>query len=575
MDLKEIAQEIEFLSSEINSGQAADIVKAVRESLDSESFHLAVLGEFKRGKSSLVNSLLSRDLLPSDVLPATATINVIEFATEEQCQVVWSNGQSEIWPLTKQSLDRLSVAGNVNAQDVEHCLIQINSPFLQDGMIIIDTPGVNDLSQSRVEITQKILPFCDAALFLLDSTAAVTRSEVDFLVTKVLPNKLDSLLFILAKADRLNEDELADSLNGAKSRLTQELCVEPKIIPYSSLEVLRAEEQRKKDNYKPQLIEHIGQLRQEASIQQKNRNIQRLKLALAMLFADLKTITAIYEQSEEKVREYQQSIIDNEIDQETKFRRLLASSEVVGRQTLLKMVEKSLNNFRTDLEEDLVSQLNLFEGNMEKFFERFIPVQLEKAIKQFAISKEEEIRIYFDKFIEHLSNEYQNNFEVLFVATINMGSIELPRWRAEIEKKRSPMADGLRNSVLSMSAGAIIGYALMPHIGLIIGSMAGQVAGATSQIKRSEQLRTHYLEQLPALLDRVFATYNKELIDGLNERFDHIIDSVSSYHTQQKDSLSRQILARLKLPEPDQTANLEQLSLWTQKLNDIEKVLSV
>jgi GTPase Era involved in 16S rRNA processing len=272
-NLKELCSVIIRISQEINCPEANRVSKAVLDALDRQTFHVVVLGEFNRGKSSLINSLLDFDILPCDVLPTTATINVIEFAQDNECYITWQDGRVDKLMLDQNYLAKFSVDGGYDAQQVKYLIIKVNNPVLKDGLIFIDTPGVNDICESRMDVTYQILPNCDAALFLLDAVAPLTRSEADFLTTKVFAYKIDDILFVLSKADRLDEEELTEALDGANARLKHVLKKDVNIIPYSAKQVSHGAY-----DYKQKFFEALVELRKDAM----NKKEKRLSLQLSL-----------------------------------------------------------------------------------------------------------------------------------------------------------------------------------------------------------------------------------------------------------------------------------------------------
>ena len=68
-----------------------------------EHFEVAIVGEFKRGKSTLINAMMGQEVLPADVLPATATLNRVTYSEEPYVQVEYKNGKSERVDINKLS----------------------------------------------------------------------------------------------------------------------------------------------------------------------------------------------------------------------------------------------------------------------------------------------------------------------------------------------------------------------------------------------------------------------------------------------------------------------------------------
>ena len=97
--------------------------------------------------------------------------------------------------------------------------IRVPAPFLADDLTVVDTPGVNDINEQRADITYGYVPRADAAMFLLDATQILTASERQFLEERILRSQRDRLVFVVTKADLLDEAELAEAVRFAREHL--------------------------------------------------------------------------------------------------------------------------------------------------------------------------------------------------------------------------------------------------------------------------------------------------------------------------------------------------------------------
>ena len=147
--------------------------QALMAKLVEDHFTLAVLGQFKRGKSSLMNAIIGRPLLPTGVLPLTSAITVLRFGPQERLLI--EHEESTVIneaPLAKLS-DYVTERGNPgNRRRIARAVIEMPSPFLRRGLEFVDTPGVGSAIEANTAITQHFLPQCDAVIFItsVDST---------------------------------------------------------------------------------------------------------------------------------------------------------------------------------------------------------------------------------------------------------------------------------------------------------------------------------------------------------------------------------------------------------------------
>jgi GTPase Era involved in 16S rRNA processing len=199
--------------------------------LESERFHLVVLGEFNHGKSTFVNSLLGEDVLPTGITPTTASINHVVHAPSPTARVVLLTGESK--PLEPAQLKEwVTVAGN-RASEVAYVELGYPSELLQNNVVLVDTPGVNDLNEQRAEVTYGYVPRADAVVFLLDAGQALKDSEREFLRSRVLESARDRLIFVLGKMDMLSRDERVAVVDYVRNGLAK-LAPDPVVFPLSA-----------------------------------------------------------------------------------------------------------------------------------------------------------------------------------------------------------------------------------------------------------------------------------------------------------------------------------------------------
>jgi small GTP-binding protein len=210
---------------------ARDIRNTRIPKLEAERFHLVVLGEFNHGKSTFVNALLGQDVLPTGITPTTASINHVVYAETPKAHVkLLSGGDTDIDP--SQLKDWVTVAGG-HANDVAFVELGFPSELLKNNVVLVDTPGVNDLNEQRAEVTYGYVPRADAVVFLLDAGQALKDSEREFLRSRVLESARDRLIFVLGKMDMLSPDERTAVLDYVKKGLAQ-ITTDPVVFPLSA-----------------------------------------------------------------------------------------------------------------------------------------------------------------------------------------------------------------------------------------------------------------------------------------------------------------------------------------------------
>jgi len=219
--------------------------------LEEDRFHLVVVGEFNHGKTTFVNALLGEPVLPVGVTPTTTTIHHIRWAEQAQAFVVTTTGERRAIPFDEAK--RFAVGGGAATEDVDYLEIGHPAGLLRERIVLVDTPGVNDLSLQRADITYSYIPRADAVLFLLDAGQILKESERVFLNDKLLKASRDKIVFVITKWDLLSVEEQREALSYAQKHLST-LVREPVVFPVSSEAALAG-------NYPasglPELVAHL------------------------------------------------------------------------------------------------------------------------------------------------------------------------------------------------------------------------------------------------------------------------------------------------------------------------------
>jgi len=188
-------------------------LQSLRTRLEKGRFHLAVLGQFKRGKSTLLNAFLGEPLLPTSVVPLTAIPTFLEYGPEVRIRVRYQDERPSrefSGKTTAEFVDILhgfvTEEGNPkNRLGVLQVEIFHPSSILQHGVVLIDTPGIGSTFTHNTEVTLNFLPQCDAALFVVSADPPLTEVEAEFL--KQVRDRVSRLFFIFNKVDYLNDGE--------------------------------------------------------------------------------------------------------------------------------------------------------------------------------------------------------------------------------------------------------------------------------------------------------------------------------------------------------------------------------
>ncbi len=186
-----------------DAGLAADIAEA-RKAAEAGQFTLALLGQFKRGKSTLLNALLGRAFSPVDVAPLTSTIIVIQHGRDERCEILYQDGRRAAVPHERIAAYVTEAGNPENRLGVQAAFIYADHPLLALGVRLVDTPGVGSVFGLNTDVTRGFLPRIDVALVVLGGEPPITGDELE-LVRAAAP-RAGRLFFVMNKADLLDEE---------------------------------------------------------------------------------------------------------------------------------------------------------------------------------------------------------------------------------------------------------------------------------------------------------------------------------------------------------------------------------
>lgn len=226
---------------------------------------VCVVGEFKQGKSSLINALLGQSVCPVDDDLATSAITLVRWG-EQPSAIVRRKAESGVAgdpPITQTITisevdDWVSEIGNPgNHKRVDRVEIIVPSPLLKQGLVIVDTPGMGGLGAGHAAATLSFLPFADGLIFVSDASAELSAPEVEFLrrASELCP----TVLFAQTKIDLYpNWQRIMDLNRGHFQRAG----FAPPMVAVSS--ALRTEALRRKDkslndlSRVPDVVKHLS-----------------------------------------------------------------------------------------------------------------------------------------------------------------------------------------------------------------------------------------------------------------------------------------------------------------------------
>ena len=197
-------------------------VSELTKKLADDRFYLTVVGQFSRGKSTLMNAILGKDYLPSGIVPVTSAVTAVSYGTRERVilRSAGSNLTREIW--IHELADFITERANPgNRNRIEMAEVQVPVEILQRGFFLVDTPGLGSAVQENTATTLNFLPTADAIVFVTSCDAPLTATELGYL--RQCRSSVRQLFVVVNKMDLVPKEEASQVLEFVKTKVAQEL----------------------------------------------------------------------------------------------------------------------------------------------------------------------------------------------------------------------------------------------------------------------------------------------------------------------------------------------------------------
>ncbi|HTZ39044.1 MAG TPA: dynamin family protein [Syntrophales bacterium] len=193
---------------------------------------VAVLGQFKAGKSSFINSLIGEPILPVGVIPVTTVISRLQFGEQERATVSFFDGTCKEIPIVDLDEYTAEAKNPSNQKNVE--MVDVELPALADyaGLRLVDTPGLGSVFKAHMEVSANWLPEVGAAVLAVSADRPL--SENDLQLIRELTQYTPRIILLLTKADLLSPLQQEEVVKFFEDTVKRELNREFPIFLYST-----------------------------------------------------------------------------------------------------------------------------------------------------------------------------------------------------------------------------------------------------------------------------------------------------------------------------------------------------
>ncbi|HTC41837.1 MAG TPA: dynamin family protein [Candidatus Acidoferrales bacterium] len=302
------------LADELGSEQVKEEATNLAERLGERRFYVACIGQFKRGKSTLLNALVEDSVLPTGIVPITTVPTVLRYGEQRSARVRFHGGTwTDLEP--EELMEYVSGEHNPeNAKSVAGVEVFLPHALLADGMCLVDTPGLGSIFAGNTAATQEFVPQIDAAIILVGTDPPIAGEELA-LVEEVGKN-VRQLLVVLNKADRATEAERR--IAGPFTRKVLEKKLGRSVGPIYEISAIERLKNNKKEWDWDPLVASLQKLAEDSGRtlvrEAGERGLRRLSHEmLCVTFEQREALSRPIEESERRISAMQETIAESEL----------------------------------------------------------------------------------------------------------------------------------------------------------------------------------------------------------------------------------------------------------------------
>ncbi len=405
-----------FARSGLLSDKDRRHLEELKERFFEKRFHVAVLGQFKRGKSTFLNAICGEKVLPTSVVPLTSVPTFLQFGDRKRAKVYFLDGRFEEFFgdadsirnfISRYVTEEKNPKNKLNVSKVE---IEYPSKILSDGFVLIDTPGIGSTFSHNTETTLNFLQSCDACLFMISPDPPIGELELKFLST--VSQTIPHIIFVMNKIDYLQEDEVKASINFTRKVLEENnfLTSGEKIFAISAKKALISRIEGREeiffesgmDKLYGYLIKEVKRRKDELlekAVLSKIRSfvlnlisqVRLRKKALCLPLLDLQNRLELFEEKMDEIEREKAFFFDILVGDRKRMSEFLENQAKDLREEAMDVFSKEIKGLLDRKEVDIQKEVASIFDKMPSFFEKKLEV----------VSKEFEMKIT-DLFSSHI-----------------------------------------------------------------------------------------------------------------------------------------------------------------------------
>lgn len=569
---------ISIMNKYSGNSKLGDLLSKITKKGKLDEIIIPVLGLQGMGKSTLINAILSENILPSEADETTCVPIEIKYGKDEKALVYFKDSKENLKIFTREELNEYvdNAYNPGNEKKVSHIVLFRDIEILKGGATIVDLPGVGSLTKENQETTMRYIKNLNTAIFVIPTTPTIRRREENFI--KSVWMQFTSAIFVqnnfgetereVLESVEFNTKVLENISNSINTNFNEEIIVvnaydallgkvnkDKNLIEESNIKKLTEKLSESVDNWnekEEKNIENRIRLLINESKKQIKNYIYEASLSREQLSAKHKEEEEISKKSteelEEKVEEIEELLDDKEYEVKKFARREARECAENIRINIFRLIDQGLVDGEilmeafNQLQDDYISEV------INKFFDlkEQIAADINKKIKE----------------LEEILN-FENDFSV---DPISFNCGDAFKYEKGLEAGFN-IAGGIGGLLIFGAFGGPVGIAI--GIGVsIVASLLGNKAKNTVTKKRGSETK----KEIEKIIDRLEKQVKEEIIESYKKVAYDIKKVLEIYIKDRKKAFEEIKATNLKEVEENFKTefNLEELEADYKYLNDME-----
>ena len=573
----------------------------LQEKFKTADIYIPFLGVQGAGKSTLINSLIGRDLLPNEADETTCVPVEVRYSTREGVTLYFKDGKEQNIEPTKELLAEY-VDNNYNPgnqKGVSHIVVSINSSILESGLVVVDLPGVGSLTRENEETTISYTKKMATVVFLISTVPQIRKKEAEFI--KNVWRGAVSALFVQNIWTDNTEQEIDDALQYNKnilSSISEEIGIrfDGEIIPVNAYNAAFG---RFNEDKSYTAKSNINELENKLTVFSKNYKEECDKRLRDRIHLSIEYVVDIIKERLSQVKMTSEQILDDLIEKRELYEDKKDSIKTIERniEDIIERNRKTVRRFADSVATEKTNRLRaemfhlIDEGLVDgekldtaftNFQENYMAEVCDEVFTKMS-SISEELEEVYNKLQIELSFEEAENYQ-----SIEVNKEKKLKWEKGLKggivlgfdigaifaasSVTAAIGGGAGTGAVAGSAGGPIGTVVGVVVGIAV-ALIGYGIGSFAKKKITKKRGSETKRELEPLLleyknriQRTVEDQSEQYFDSIHKEVSKYIDGMNAQLKDIKDEISqiRKGQRQVNYSEDELNKDLEYLLMWEE-----------